>query len=166
MTLFLSTFTNKIDKKGRVSVPASFRALLSKQEFKGFVTFRSLTQPAVEGFSMQQMEGFADKIDHFQLFSEDQTDLTASIFADAEPLAFDSEGRISLNEALITHASLTTHVCFVGRGATFQLWDPDTFKAYQAKARDRLMVRRPQLHKKPLAQSGDDQNTPPLKVTP
>ena len=152
MALFLSTFTNKIDKKKRVSVPASFRALMKEN---AFVAFRSLTQPAIEGFSMQQMQGFSKKIDHFQLFSEDQSDLTASIFADAEALAFDKEGRIPLSDELIAHAELKSHVCFVGRGATFQLWNPETFKDYQQKARQRLMVRRPKL----VDGKGQEENT-------
>jgi len=145
--LFLSTFENKIDKKGRVSTPASFRNALKASSFKGFVAFRSMTLPAIEGFSMEHMTTFAQNIDHFELFSEDQTDLTASVFADADPLSFDSEGRILLNTSLITHAELQDQVMFVGRGPTFQLWHPENFKTYQQEARARLKLRKPLMPK-------------------
>ena len=142
---FLSNFTNKIDKKGRVSAPASFRQILSDSSFKGFVAFRSLTHPCIEAFAMEHMEAFSTRIDTFQLFSEEQTDLTASIFADAETLAFDGDGRITLTDTLVTHANLKDKVAFVGRGPTFQIWEPAAFQHYQQEARLRLKTRKPVL---------------------
>lgn len=141
--MFLSTFENRIDKKGRVSVPAPFRAVLKTEENQGFAAFRSLSQACVEGFSMQQMMQFSSHINSFQLFAQDQDDLTASVFADAEALLFDSEGRVMLSEAMIHHAQLEDKVCFVGRGPTFQLWHPAHFKTYQEAARRRLKARAP-----------------------
>jgi MraZ protein len=145
MSLFLSTFENKIDKKGRVSVPASFRTVLKGGNFKGFVAFRSLSHPCVEGFSMERMTAFSKEMDSFQLFAQDQADVTASVFADAEPLAFDAEGRVMLSPAMLEHAGFEERVCFVGRGATFQLWNPESFQTYQHEARERLKSRQPQL---------------------
>ena len=145
MPIFLGSYTNKIDKKGRVSVPASFRAVLSEQTFQGFVAFRSVTVPAVEGFGMDRMERLSSQIDTLDPFSQDQDDWTASIFAEAQPLAFDGEGRILLPEKLIVHASLQETVAFVGRGATFQLWNPGLFEAHQEQARKRLLERKPSL---------------------
>ena len=136
--LFLSTFINKIDKKGRVSVPASFRSALETSTLKGFVAFRSLTANCIEGFAIEYMEKFASNLDTFQLFAETETDVSASIFADAQPLLFDGDGRITLNEILTTHAQMTSQVAFVGRGRTFQLWEPKAFENYQQAARERL----------------------------
>ena len=149
MSLFLSTFTHKIDKKGRVSVPATFRAILNKSATKGFVAFRSPTLAAIDGFAMENMEALASRIDGFQLFAEDQTDLTASIFADADVLMFDGDGRVMLTEALRKHASVEESIAFVGRGPTFQLWNPGRFENYQQQARARLKVSRPRLASKP-----------------
>ena len=149
MSLFLSTFIHKIDKKGRVSVPASFRAILRKSATKGFVAFRSPTLEAIDGFAMENMEALASRIDGFQLFSEDQTDLTASIFADADVLMFDGDGRVMLTEALREHAGVDDSIAFVGRGPTFQLWHPQRFEDYQKQARERLKISRPKLGAKP-----------------
>jgi MraZ protein len=142
LSLFLSTFCNKIDAKGRVSVPASFRAALAGQTFQGIVAFRSLTLAAVEGFGMDRMEKLSLHMDRLDLFSQDQDDWAASIFADAQHLAFDSEGRVTLTEELKVHARLGQNVAFVGRGPTFQLWNPDDFRIYQDEARLRLRERK------------------------
>ncbi len=68
MTLFLSTFVNKIDKKGRISVPASFRQALAQQSFQGVVVFRSYKFPAIEGMGIERMERLSSSVDELDLF--------------------------------------------------------------------------------------------------
>lgn len=142
MTLFLSTFVNKLDKKGRVSVPASFRLTLSKQNFQGIVAFRSFKLPTIEGMGIDRMQRLSESVDQLDLFSDAQDDLTASIFSDSQMLAFDGDGRVVLNQALLDHAHIQESVAFVGRGATFQIWNPDNFAAYQEEARQRIQKNR------------------------
>lgn len=129
---------NKLDKKGRVSVPASFRLVLSGQPFQGIVAFRSYKLPAVEGMAIDRMQRMSDSVDQLDLFSEAQEDLTTTIFADAQMLAFDGDGRIILPQMLLEHANIKDQVAFVGRGATFQIWNPEAFESYQNEARKRV----------------------------
>jgi MraZ protein len=137
MVLFLSTYTKKIDKKGRVSVPAAFRAGLAGQSFNGFVAFRSYRLPAIEALDMSRMEAISEGADELALFSEEHDDLSATIFADTVQLAFDGEGRVMLPEALMSHAGITEMAAFVGQGRHFQIWEPETFDRHQEDARAR-----------------------------
>ncbi|UNM05871.1 MAG: division/cell wall cluster transcriptional repressor MraZ [Holosporaceae bacterium] len=137
MSLFLSTYINKLDKKGRVSVPSPFRAALT-QPANGVVVFKSYTLPALEAYRMDRMQKLSESIDQMDLFSENQEDLAATLFADAEHLTWDQEGRILLPESFREFSELTDQVAFVGRGPTFQLWNPATFKSYQEEARNRI----------------------------
>ncbi len=138
MALFLSTFVNKVDKKGRVSVPAPFRTALTGQSFGGIVVFRSYKFPAIEACGGDRMERLSSSVDDLALFSEQQDDLAATIFADARQLAFDSDGRVVLPEELASHANITDRAAFVGRGPTFQIWEPKAFEIYQEQARERV----------------------------
>lgn len=138
MTLFLSTFVNKIDRKGRVSVPASFRPLLAGPDFSGVVLFRSWKHPALEGYRMGDMQELARQVETLDTFSDSHDDAATSIFADARPLPFDAEGRIILPEDLVAHAGLGDAACFAGRGRTFQIWEPKAFQLWQAQARQRV----------------------------
>lgn len=138
MTLFLSTFINKLDKKGRVSVPASFRLMLSGQTFQGIVGFRSYKLPTIEGMGIDRMQRLSESVDQFDVFSEAQDDLTAAIFADAQMLAFDGDGRVVVPPLLLEHAKIKEAVAFVGRGATFQIWNPELFELHQQEARKRV----------------------------
>ena len=87
------------------------------------------------------MQQLSSSVDNLDLFSDDQDDLTATIFADSHMLGFDGEGRIMLPEPLIAHASLNEAAAFVGRGATFQIWNPEDFEIHQQEARRRVQER-------------------------
>lgn len=141
MSLFLSTFTNPIDRKGRVSVPAAFRSALAGQNFQGVVLMRSPIHAALEGFPYSMMEEMAQRLDNFALFSSDQNDLAASLFAEAVALAFDSEGRMTLPAPLGAHAGIKDAVCFVGLGRSFQVWEPAAWAARRAQAQSGMKAR-------------------------
>lgn len=136
LALFLSTFVNKVDRKGRVSVPATFRAALAGQSFNGIVAFRSFKLPALEGSGIDRMEEMSARIDALDEFSEDRDSLS-SIFADAQQLAFDGEGRIVLPENLCQHTGISENAAFVGLGRTFQIWEPQQFERHQQELRER-----------------------------
>ena len=128
MALFLSTFLNKIDKKGRVSVPATFRAALSDQQYQGIVLYPSLKHPAIEGSGMDRFEKIADGIDDLNPFSEVHDDFTKAIFGQAFQLQFDRDGRIIIPDILLHHANIGDQMLFVGQGRTFQIWEPSRLK--------------------------------------
>src|SRR5262245_21318988 len=135
MALFLSTYTNKIDQKGRVSVPAPFRVALAAEIYNGIVVFRSNNDPALEGFSWSYMEEIGKRRDNFDLFSDSQDDLATAVFGDSVQLPLDPEGRVSLPGELIKFAGLKDSVAFVGLGKKFQIWNPATFKKRREEAR-------------------------------
>ena len=134
--MFLSTFVNKVDRKGRVSVPHPFRTSLVGQNFNGIIAFRSFKLPALEACGIDRMEELSQRIDALPEFSEDR-DALASILADAQPLAFDGEGRVVLPEPLCRHAGITEGAAFVGLGRSFQIWEPQRFETHQDEMRER-----------------------------
>lgn len=154
MGLFLSTFVNKVDRKGRVSVPATFRATLASQSFAGIVAYRSFTNGCVEGCGMDVMQRLSESTQDFAAFSPEQEDISSLIFADARQLAWDPEGRIVLPEDLMAHAGIAEAAAFVGKGQTFQIWEPDAYKAVEAEIRARALKNRPTL---PLKKPGAGQ---------
>lgn len=146
MALFVSTFINKIDRKGRVSVPASFRAALSQQSFQGFAAFPSFTAQAIEGYPSSFLENLAAaSSESYDVFSTELDDINTLIFASAHQISFDPEGRIILPEELIAHANITDQAAFVGRGRTFQIWEPSALKARHSEARARAMANPPRI---------------------
>ena len=154
MALFVSTFVNRIDRKGRVSVPATFRAALRSQEFEGIVAFPSLGQAAFEGCGMDFMERLSASVDELELFSPRRDELASVVFADAHQLPFDGEGRVVLPTAIIEHCGIETEVAFVGQGRTFQLWEPATFRRHAEEVRRRALSEGATLPVRPVAPGG------------
>ena len=143
MSLFLSSYENRLDTKGRISVPASFRASVSSEQFAGVVLYRSFTNNCIEGLSMSRMEQMANATDKMGVFDGTLDDLSAMLFADARPLSFDATGRIMIPADLLAHAGITDRAIFVGRGNSFQIWNPDAFHKTQDAALARLRKSRP-----------------------
>jgi MraZ protein len=122
--VFIGTFENKVDRKGRVSVPATFRQMLASQSYNGIVAFRSYRADAIEACGMDFIEKLNEQISGYDFFSETQDDLATMIFAEALQLPFDGEGRIILPASQMEHAGITDRAAFVGKGRQFQIWQP------------------------------------------
>ena len=68
--MFLSSHENKIDRKGRVSVPASFRSYITNLGYNGFICYPSFNYSAIEACSQNRIEQIADSIDALNPFEE------------------------------------------------------------------------------------------------
>ena len=147
MTQFLGTHQNRLDAKGRVSVPAPFRAALRQETDPascgvGSIVLRpSHKYPCVEAWPMSGFEALAAPIERLDLFSEEHDDLASTIFAEAFPADIDKEGRILLPGALIAHAGLQDSVAFMGLGRIFQIWEPGAADRRRAEAFERARAR-------------------------
>ena len=149
MALFTSTFVNKVDKKGRVSVPASFRMALANQSFAGVVVFPSFVSQAIEGAGYELLERLAQSVEQFDPFTDEHDAFSTTIFGDSHQLSFDSEGRILLPEPLLAHADISTNAAFLGRGGTFQIWEPEALQAHKAEMIARTRADRTALRRLP-----------------
>ena len=143
--MFLSTYENKIDKKGRVSVPASFRSYLSNLGYNGVICFPSFNNQSIEAWPQNRIERISTSIDALNPFEEKKDFFATSILSESINLQFDSEGRISLPLKLLKHAKIRNSMLFVGQGQIFQIWEPTAFEKFKAQARKKSNVNRASL---------------------
>ena len=134
MAVFLSTFVCRLDKKGRVSVPASFRSTLGP-DASGIVVFRSLQHEALDGCSIGHLELLSQSLEKQNLPADVFELIETTIFGGSMQLPFDGEGRITLPQTLASAAGISDEVAFVGRRKTFQLWSPEKLAAHEAASR-------------------------------
>ena len=143
--MFLSSYENKLDKKGRVSVPASFRSYLSSLGYNGVVCYPSFNNLSIEACSQDRIEKLSNTIDSLNPFEEKRDFFATSILSESISLQFDSEGRISLSSKLLKHAKIKNNMLFVGQGKTFQIWEPLIFEKFKAQARKKSNLYRASL---------------------
>tara|TARA_S200000501_G_C20532827_1_gene616454 strand:- start:21 stop:491 length:471 start_codon:yes stop_codon:yes gene_type:complete len=143
--MFLSSYENKLDKKGRVSVPATFRSHLSSMGYNGFITYPSFNHSALEACSQDRIEKLSNTIDSLNPFEEKRDYFATSILSESSNLQFDTEGRVSITEKLLKHANIKNNILFVGLGKTFQIWEPKIFEKFKIIARKKAYQNRAKL---------------------
>jgi len=141
--VFLGIYTNKLDKKARISLPAAFRTQIQSE----FVIALSHNQPCLEGCSLERMQKITHQIDRKNIFSQEHQSLALTIFANAEIVCCDQDGRFVLNKDFCkkTHLELDSHIICVGVGATFQIWNSEYFQQAKEAAATNLKNTNPTL---------------------
>tara|TARA_B100000315_G_scaffold30382_1_gene25783 strand:- start:111 stop:566 length:456 start_codon:yes stop_codon:yes gene_type:complete len=143
--MFLSTYENKLDRKGRVSVPSSFRSYLSNLGYNGMICYPSFNNQCIEAWPQYRIEKISNAIDSLNPFEEKKDYFATSILSTSINLQFDSEGRISLTSKLLKHAKIKNSMLFVGQGKTFQIWEPTIFEKFRVTARRKSNIHRASL---------------------
>lgn len=140
MTMFLGTHPSRIDSKGRLSIPAPFRAVLKQKnagEDASVILRPSHLHACVEGWTADTFSTLSESLMEHDPFSSEFEDLSVSLYADAYPVNCDPEGRISLPKSLKQHASLAGAIVFMGLGRIFQIWSPEAAEKRRQDARKR-----------------------------
>lgn len=125
MAYFIGTYENKVDRKGRVSVPSLFRQALAQAEFQGIVAFPSSRGDTIEACGMDMMHQVMAQAETVNLLGKKPLRPAADIFYNLKQLAFDGDGRITLPPAFREIAGITDQAVFVGVGQLFQIWSPE-----------------------------------------
>ena len=126
--MFVSTATNTLDTKGRVSVPAGFRAQVDDE---AIFVWPSFDGPFLEGGGQALLNTYSQLIESMDPYDDVRIAFEHTIFGSSKSLSFDATGRVSLPKDLCVHAQLSSSATFVGLGSRFQIWEP---KAYELRA--------------------------------
>ena len=140
--MFLSSTTNNLDAKGRVSVPASFRTHCAASDFEGVVVWPSLDGAYLEGGDFSVLSHYQAMLDGMDMYDAGREALELVIFGESEKLGFDSTGRISLPAKFRDHAGLSGKVTFVGRGRKFEIWDEAAHESRRNELREKARANR------------------------
>jgi MraZ protein len=153
---FVATFSNRLDGKGRVSVPAPFRAVLAREGQDGLYCYPALDRPAIDGGGAKLQQAIADRLSVFETFSEDHESLATAFYGESRVLKIDPDGRVVLPDEFRAYAGIADVAVFVGQGFKFQIWEPDRFAERQRETRSHLRsVTRGLGSKNPTAQPAD-----------
>jgi len=136
---FLSHFTHRFDSKGRISIPAPFRQVLTKDGFEGVYVYPSLDAPALDCGGLKLLAEIDALLATMPPFSPARDAFATALLGTSEILRMDSEGRVSLDDRLKTALGLREEAVFVGQGHKFQIWEPSRFAVHLEEARRRVL---------------------------
>jgi MraZ protein len=152
MVRFVSHYTLRLDAKGRVSIPASFRAVLARDGFDGLYCYPALDRPAVDAGGNALLAEIESAVARFPPYSEGRDQFSLALFGTSETLKIDGEGRVVLTEPLKSHAGIVDAVTFVGLGHKFQIWEPGRFRTQLAEATETVRTLKQRLGDQMAAQ--------------
>ena len=138
MNRFVANFTLRLDSKGRVSIPGSFRSALARDGLDSLYCYPALDRPAIDAGGNALMAEIEALIGRYAPFSDQREQFALALYGTSETLRIDSEGRVVLSENLKRHAGITETVAFVGLGNKFQIWEPGRFKSELAEATQKV----------------------------
>lgn len=136
MNRFLSNATNRIDAKGRVSVPAVFRSVLAERNIQELYCFQDFVFPAISVGGLDLLDRFERQIAAEDQFSPAANQMSLLIHGGGVFMKLDAEGRLMVTDFIRGFTGIVNEVTFVGRSDHFQLWQPEAFLALQAQARE------------------------------
>src|ERR1700752_135351 len=106
MDQFVSHYMLRLDAKGRVSIPASFRAVLARDGFEGLYCYRTLDRPGLDAGGNALLGEIESLIARFSPYSEEREQFAVALYGTSEVLKIDGEGRVILTEPLKSHAGI------------------------------------------------------------
>jgi len=137
MERFASQAVNQVDAKGRVSVPAPFRAVLKGQQvLRGLM---SVEHPVVEIGGKPMLDWYVKRLERVDPFSREYELWSFYFEGDAIELKLDGEGRIQINDRIREQTGIIDQALFEGRGLSFWLWEPGKYAAYRREARAEVL---------------------------
>jgi MraZ protein len=145
MDRFVSHHMLRLDAKGRVSVPSSFRAVLARDGFDGLYCYPALDRPALDAGGHALLSDIEALIAGFSPYSEQREQFSLALYGTSETLKIDGEGRVVLTEAHKTHAGIKEAVVFVGLGHKFRIWEPGRFRAELTEATGKVRAYKQEL---------------------
>lgn len=153
--MFLSSATNSLDAKGRISVPAEFRAAVGDGNFDGIIVWPSFDGAYLEGGGISLLEDYQTLLENMDPYDDARIAFERAIFAACKRLSFDANGRVSLPSDFAQYANLVDQATFIGLGRRFEIWNPDTYKNQSANARKTARESRHRLRPSPSHRRGD-----------
>ncbi len=145
MDRFGSFVVSRLDAKGRVSLPAGFRAVLAGEGTEGFFAFPSLDFPALDCGGKALDREIEAVLSGFPPLSRERDIYAAATLGAGQSIRTDPEGRFMVTDMMRDMAGIADQVLFLPLMGKFQMWEPEAGRAHQAEARALLRANREQM---------------------
>src|SRR5690606_16139901 len=128
MLTLIGTYECKADAKGRIMVPADLKKQLAPVMGDGFVVKRSVFQPCLELYPMNEWNALMEKMRKLNSFNRKNNDFIRKFTAGVRIIEMDNAGRILLPKELLTFAGITKDLVISSSINIVEIWDKDRYE--------------------------------------
>jgi MraZ protein len=129
--MFLGRFDHVLDEKGRLAIPARFRA-----DLQGGMVLTRGNDRCLNLFPEARWAEIAARLDALPMGDPNARNLRRAAFAAAEPVELDKQGRIVVSERLRAYAGISGNVAVVGMNPYLELWDQTAWDAVESQVEE------------------------------
>ncbi len=123
--MFIGEYSHTIDAKGRMSIPAKFRADLGEI----FYLTKGLDK-CIFAFPQNEWEGYKEKVRDFPLSKKNARAFERKFLAGAMECSLDKQGRVNVAQSLRSHAGIVKDVVVIGVGSRIEIWCANAWEEY------------------------------------
>jgi len=125
--MFIGEYQHSIDEKGRLAIPAKFRASLGK----GAVVTRGLDN-CLFLYPKKDWQGLAAKLAKLPISQANTRAFSRLMLAGAMDLSLDKQGRVNLPDYLRQYAGVKKKIVITGLYNRLEIWDEEVWNKYKA----------------------------------
>lgn len=138
---------HKVDAKGRVSIPASFRRVIEAHDPNWtpgdapelVIVYGDHRRKHLECYTMQAIEEVDAKIDALPRGAPERKVMERLFQGQSITTSIDETGRLVLSAKLRQKIGLDGEAFFMAAGDTFEIWNPETFQTEEVAKTDALL---------------------------
>ncbi|MBF4494611.1 MULTISPECIES: division/cell wall cluster transcriptional repressor MraZ [Flavobacterium] len=128
MNTIVGTYECKVDAKGRLMMPAPLKKQLASSLQNGFVLKRSVFQPCLELYPMEEWDLMMQKINKLNRFVKKNNDFIRRFTAGVKVVEIDALGRLLVPKDLVAFSSISKDVVFSSAVNIVEIWDKDLYE--------------------------------------
>ncbi|MFZ0598323.1 MAG: division/cell wall cluster transcriptional repressor MraZ [Flavobacterium sp.] len=128
MNTIVGTYECKVDAKGRLMMPAPLKKQLASSLQNGFVLKRSVFQPCLELYQMEEWDLMMQKINKLNRFVKKNNDFIRRFTAGVKVVEIDALGRLLVPKDLVAFSSISKDVVFSSAVNIVEIWDKDLYE--------------------------------------
>ncbi|PHS07422.1 MAG: division/cell wall cluster transcriptional repressor MraZ [Kordia sp.] len=129
MVNLIGTYECKIDAKGRVMLPSALKKQLLPVLEKGFVLKRSVFQPCLELYPMEEWDGVMQKVSKLNRFDRKNNDFIRRLTAGVKMIELDASGRLLVAKDLIGYSGLEKEIVISSAVNILEIWDKEKYES-------------------------------------
>lgn len=128
MNTIIGTYECKVDIKGRLMIPAPLKKQLTQCLQDGFVLKRSVFQPCLELYPMNEWSLMMAKVNQLNRFNKKNNDFIRRFTAGVKVVEIDNLGRLLIPKDLVDFASIDKDIVLSSAVNIIELWDKDLYE--------------------------------------
>ena len=136
MVNLIGTYECKADAKGRLMVPSALKKQLAPMLQEGFVLKRSVFQPCLELYPMQEWNVLMQKINGLNRFKKKNNDFIRRFTAGVKMVEVDTNGRLLIPKDLVGFAGISKEIVLSSAVNIVEIWDKDKYENTIGEASD------------------------------